>query len=73
VVVERTGLPGRFVIQLLWKWERPKSDTTQEPENLELSDSPFVALEEKAGLKLEATRGPVEVLVIDSVERPSEN
>ena len=61
------------MIQLLWKWERPKSDTSQEPVNLELSDSPFVALEENAGLKLEATKGTVEVLVIDSVEKPSEN
>jgi uncharacterized protein (TIGR03435 family) len=31
------------------------------------------ALEEQLGLKLESTKGRVEILVIDHVERPSEN
>jgi uncharacterized protein (TIGR03435 family) len=33
----------------------------------------FTAIQEQIGLKLEAAKAPVEVLVIDKVEKPSEN
>jgi uncharacterized protein (TIGR03435 family) len=33
----------------------------------------FTALQEKLGLKLETSKGPVDVLIVDSVSKPSEN
>ena len=72
-VVDRTGLTGRFDINFMWTNGGRKATDAQEENNLEASDSPFVALQEQAGLKLEATKDPVEVLVVDHVERPSEN
>lgn len=58
VVVDRTGLVGKFDFDL--KWAADAADTTRA--------SIFTALQEQLGLKLESTRGPVDVLVIDRVE-----
>jgi len=64
-IVDRTGLDGPFDAELRWS-----SDVNTSPAN---SDTPsiFTALQEQLGLRLESTRAPVEVLVIDSVERPT--
>jgi uncharacterized protein (TIGR03435 family) len=43
----------------------PSSDST--------APTLFTAFQEQLGLKIESTRGPVDVLVIDKVEHPSEN
>ena len=62
VVVDRTGLTGKFDFELKWAQD-PAADTA--------GPSIFTALQEQLGLKLESTRGPVDVLVIDHVERPA--
>jgi uncharacterized protein (TIGR03435 family) len=70
-VVDRTGLTGEFDIRLRW---RPDAGMTQgqDPGNADDSAvSLFTALQEQLGLRLESRRGPVEFLVIDSVERPT--
>ena len=75
VVVDRTGLDGRYEITLEWTPDRPPlplNGDTPAPPSLD-KPSIFVALQEQLGLKLEPERGPVEVLVIDHVERPTEN
>ena len=76
-VVDRTGLSGTFDIDLLYLPEQPSGDVS--PEKLAL-DPRFAgraglvtSLREQLGLKLEPARGPVDVLVIDHVERPTEN
>lgn len=65
IVVDRTGLAGAFDVSL--SYANPSVVAAGGP-----SDAPelFTALQEQLGLKLEATRGPVEVLVIDSAEHP---
>ena len=67
VVVDRTGLTGTYDFQLRFARENLQSPATAD------SDFPtvFTALQEQLGLKLESQRGPVEFLVIDSVERPT--
>jgi bla regulator protein blaR1 len=62
IVVGRTGLSGGFEIDLEWS---PDQTSTDKP-------SIFTAVQEQLGLKLESTRGPVDVVVIDHVERPTE-
>lgn len=68
-VVDKTGLTGKYDIALHFT-----------PDNGPAADSPdssgpsiFTALEEQLGLKLESTKGPVQTLVIDHIEKPSEN
>jgi uncharacterized protein (TIGR03435 family) len=68
-VVDRTGLPGRYTFQVEWT---PDSGPCSETGS---SDGPslFTALQEKLGLKLESTKGPVDVIVVDHAEKASEN
>jgi len=65
-ILNQTGLPGSFDFTL--QWSSGLGPATG-------SDVPviFTAIQEQLGLKLEATRGQVEVLVVDALERPSEN
>jgi uncharacterized protein (TIGR03435 family) len=76
--VDKTGLPGRFDVELTWTPEQapPSAVTTVAPDAAR-SDSPgpslFTALQEQLGLKLVAERGPVDVLIIDHVEKASGN
>jgi uncharacterized protein (TIGR03435 family) len=73
VVVDRTGLPGRYDLDLKFT---PEADLTAAPPPNRPPDalpSFFVALEEQLGLKLEPQRGPVDVVVIDSIQRPTED
>jgi uncharacterized protein (TIGR03435 family) len=77
-VVDQTDLPGRFDFTLTWtpdesqfsgmgvKVPAPTGDAAAPP-------GLFTAITEQLGLKLESTRAPVDVLVVDHVEKPSDN
>ena len=64
-VVDRTGLQGPFDVELEWSSDVNASATAGNTPSI------FTALQEQLGLRLEPSRGPVEVLVIESVERPT--
>jgi uncharacterized protein (TIGR03435 family) len=69
-VIDKSGLTGTYDLHLEWT-DAPLNDIP----NPETSDRPsiFTAVTEQLGLKLESAKGPVEVIVIDRMERPSQN
>jgi bla regulator protein blaR1 len=83
-VLDQTGLKGKYDFTLQWtpdqsqrgmfggpKGGAPGPDSPPPPDPN--GPSIFTALQEQLGLKLESTKGPVEILIIDHVEKPSEN
>ena len=75
VVVDRTGLQGSFDLDLDYAPSPPAGVAAAAPDAAAQSDAPsiFTAVQEQLGLKFESTKGPVDVLVIDHVERPTED
>ena len=68
-VVDRTGIQGRFSFQLKFPLD---PDNPGLVVNLR-GPGLFTAFQEQAGLRLEADKEKMDVLVIDSIDRPSEN
>jgi len=77
-VVDQTGINGKFDFTLKWTPDEtqfggqipgppPQTDAADAPPNL------FDAIQQQLGLKFEPVKAPVDVLVIDKVEKPSEN
>ena len=75
VIVDRTGLDGRYDIELKWTPEPSgQGRGAGEPPAADPNAvSIFTALQEQLGLRLNATRDSVDVLVIDTLERPTPN
>ena len=76
-VVDQTGLTQRYDFVLTWTRERALTTGEQNGESEPAAGTGgpalFTALQEQLGLKLVKTRGPVEIIVVDSIERPTEN
>jgi uncharacterized protein (TIGR03435 family) len=68
-VIDRTGLTGAF--DFAFTLEPPSDPTTAASQDLD--SSIITALQEQLGLKLETTKAPGEFLIIDHLERPTEN
>lgn len=81
-VVDKTGLTGDFDYKLDWTPDDtlPQMTKSGSPAPGDNASSPdaagpslFTALEEQLGLKLESTKGPVDVIVIDQLNQPTAN
>jgi uncharacterized protein (TIGR03435 family) len=82
-VIDKTGLAGKYDFELKWTPDPGQPAAAPfgpPPPGVELPPPPdpngpsiFTALQEQLGLRLESQKAPVETLVIDRVERPSEN
>jgi uncharacterized protein (TIGR03435 family) len=68
-IVDHSGFTGYFDIKNLTWAPLGNADATSTPDAPSLSE----ALQEKLGIKLVSAKDPIEVLVIDSIDRPSPN
>jgi uncharacterized protein (TIGR03435 family) len=81
-VIDKTGLTGKYDFELNWTPDdglvpmfHGADGSPQKADPAPDASGPtiFTALQEQLGLKLQSAKGPVETLVIDHVEMPSEN
>jgi uncharacterized protein (TIGR03435 family) len=74
-VIDKTEIKGRYDLTLKWTQDAGASPiaTTGAAASADSGPSIFTAVQEQLGLKLEPAKAPVQVLVIDHAEMPSEN
>ena len=78
-ILDRTGLNGKYDFQLTWTPDESSANGPlggpASPLTAADPDSPniYTALQEQLGLKLDSSKGPVQVIVLDHVEKPSAN
>jgi len=76
-VVDQTGITGRYDFTLNWTPDesqfRGMGLTIPPPPDNATLPSLFTAIQEQVGLRLESTRAPADVLVVDKAEKPTEN
>jgi uncharacterized protein (TIGR03435 family) len=66
-VIDKTGLTGRYDFDLAFA---PMGSTTADDPSDPARPTFLIALEDQLGLKLQSTKGPLDVIVIDSIEQP---
>ena len=81
IVQDKTGLTGNydFTLKYWLKLIRTGPDGTPDPQSAAAASEPaggpslFTAIQQQLGLKLDSTKGPLQIVVIDHIEKPSEN
>ncbi len=68
-VIDKTGLTGKYDISLKWT----PDETSASGSAADAGPSLFTAIQEQLGLRLDSQRGPVPGVVIEHIERPTEN
>ena len=66
-VVDQKGIKGRYDFRMQWTVDDVQATDPDAPPGL------FTAIQEQIGLRLEPTKAPADVLVVDAVERPTPN
>ncbi len=73
-VVDKTGLTARYDFDLEWAPDESQFNGEVAAAPADANAAPlFTAIQQQLGLKLTATRGPVDALIVDKAERPSAN
>jgi uncharacterized protein (TIGR03435 family) len=77
-VVDQSGLSERYDFTLTFTLDSAQAvrlggAPTSAPDNPDAAPDVFAAFQQQLGLKLESTKAPVDVMVIDKIEKPSEN
>ena len=78
IAIDRTGLKGEYDFKLDWAQDHPGENSPSMLDSLReevglTGPSVFMAVQEQLGLKLQPTKGPVEILVVDGAEKVSAN
>ena len=77
-VVNQTGLAGKYDFSLVWTPSQfqtavPNPNALAPPDRADAPPDLYTAIQQQLGLKIDSARLPIEVLVVDEAERPSEN
>ena len=72
-VVDRTGLTGNYNLRLRYKPDDATGASQASGNSQDFGPSLFSALQEQLGLKLDPAREPMDTIIVDHLERPSEN
>ena len=73
LVVDDTGLKGKYDFTLQWTPDDMEGGHQETSATADSGPTIYTALQEQLGLRLDSTKGPVETVVVDHVEMPSEN